>query len=106
MMADRDNMVRQFHKKDFPSEGKWAVVDETIEHPDYPANVTKRVRLETQMWSVYEMVGPETMKQTIFWINNPGGYIPSAVINSLAGKMPAGIVENYRKYLGTIEWNV
>ena len=51
------------------------------------------------MWSVWEMIGPETMQHTVFWINNPGGSIPTAVVNNLAGKMPAGIIDSLRKFI-------
>ena len=99
LMSDRDNLVRNLNRNDFPKEGLICNVQRTVEHGDYPAGAKKKVRMESRRDTIFEMTGDGEMKLTISMASNPNGSVPTAVINKMAGKMPAGMIDSYRAAL-------
>ena len=87
--AQRDQLVRQHLRKNYPEEGSHLSVSMSEEHPDYPEGYEGCCR--TQATMIGYLFAPEPSingtKITWIYINDLKGSLPGMMVQMLANKM-------------------
>jgi len=94
-LADRDMCTASCVRK--LADGRWMLVTTGIDHPTFPAGGGSFVRQVVNHWIVLEQCGAD-VQLTLAAVANPGGDIPTSIINHLTGQM-ADYFKNLQAFL-------
>lgn len=92
----RDAVVLKKTMKDFPSAGSLCVLHKSVDHPDYPEDVKKFVRIDMSIWGLVFEDAPEIKGTKVTWVmqNDIRGSVPKSIINSRMVKNPKMMIHN------------
>ena len=87
--AQRDQLVKQFLKKDYPETGTHISVAMSVEHPNYPDGFEGCCRTHATMIGYLFTPYPENNGCKVEWvyINDLKGSLPGMMVQMLANKM-------------------
>ena len=89
MFSQRDQLIKQFNRKDYPEKGSHISVSKSVEHKDYPDGMENCVRTHADMIGYLFTPEPSINGTKMQWIyvNDLKGKLPGMLVQMLANKM-------------------
>ena len=89
MFSQRDQVLKQFLRKNYPEQGSHISVSKSIDHKDYPNGMEGCVRTHAEMIGYLFQPEPSIngCKMQYIFINDLKGKLPGMLVQMLANKM-------------------
>lgn len=98
-MQTRDAVLEMKQLKNYPYDGALSLFQKSGQHPNYPEDFSKCIRIDTEVYGLVFEDAPKIMGTKLSWVtlSNLRGSVPKSLLHQRSTKNPRHLVKDLTK---------